>query len=347
MTESSHPSQDPTVTSHSTHPRAASPAVSLPSAQYDPRLGAASQGNLQRDNADGADAYGASRAITGETSALPNPNFRNQLQPHQGHEAAHTVQSPTSIVTGTENPAIAPFGSQEWVPQYGPYLDFAPPPRYEPTGELVNEQVETFDSFDDPRARPPQDPFPVLEPPAPPPPFPQEASSGRPAFAPPPPLKSALKRKADVPSSSPVSPGESRKKRNPDLPDTAVRTVSFTRMSNPERSLSAKDPTSPETALEDRPARAGSSASSRSKPPRPGPERGSSSRPTAQSPAPAAKTAGGSSGVLYKEQARESILPLEKVFPIQIGSELFRLSGASITSDGLSLRRVYPDPDLS
>lgn len=29
-----------------------------------------------------------------------------------------------------------------------------------------------------------------------------------------------------------------------------------------------------------------------------------------------------------------SVLPHEKVFPIQIGSELFRLSGASISSDG-------------
>jgi hypothetical protein len=30
-----------------------------------------------------------------------------------------------------------------------------------------------------------------------------------------------------------------------------------------------------------------------------------------------------------------NILPHEKVFPIQIGSELFRLSGASISSDGM------------
>jgi hypothetical protein len=30
-------------------------------------------------------------------------------------------------------------------------------------------------------------------------------------------------------------------------------------------------------------------------------------------------------------------LPPEKVFPIQIGSELFRLSGASISSDGLGM----------
>lgn len=29
-----------------------------------------------------------------------------------------------------------------------------------------------------------------------------------------------------------------------------------------------------------------------------------------------------------------NILPHEKVFPIQIGSDLFRLSGASISSDG-------------
>ena len=32
-----------------------------------------------------------------------------------------------------------------------------------------------------------------------------------------------------------------------------------------------------------------------------------------------------------------SILPHEKVFPVQVGSEIFRLSGASITSDGQSI----------
>lgn len=31
------------------------------------------------------------------------------------------------------------------------------------------------------------------------------------------------------------------------------------------------------------------------------------------------------------------ILPHERVFPIQIGSELFRLSGASISSDGMCI----------
>ncbi len=44
-------------------------------------------------------------------------------------------------------------------------------------------------------------------------------------------------------------------------------------------------------------------------------------------------------GVLQAERSQQgpraaSMLPAEKVFPIQIGSELFRLSGASITSDG-------------
>lgn len=34
------------------------------------------------------------------------------------------------------------------------------------------------------------------------------------------------------------------------------------------------------------------------------------------------------------------ILPHEKVFPIQIGTELFRLSGASISSDGMCSLRV-------
>lgn len=33
-------------------------------------------------------------------------------------------------------------------------------------------------------------------------------------------------------------------------------------------------------------------------------------------------------------------LPHERVFPIQIGTELFKLSGASISSDGRSFGRV-------
>lgn len=34
-----------------------------------------------------------------------------------------------------------------------------------------------------------------------------------------------------------------------------------------------------------------------------------------------------------------NILPHERVFPVQLGSELFKLSGASISSDGASLTR--------
>jgi hypothetical protein len=41
------------------------------------------------------------------------------------------------------------------------------------------------------------------------------------------------------------------------------------------------------------------------------------------------------------------ILPHEKVFPIQIGSELFRLSGASISSDGTHYPFLPPPPFLS
>ena len=36
------------------------------------------------------------------------------------------------------------------------------------------------------------------------------------------------------------------------------------------------------------------------------------------------------------------ILPHERVFPIQIGSELFKLSGASISSDGMSRSGLPP-----
>jgi hypothetical protein len=42
-----------------------------------------------------------------------------------------------------------------------------------------------------------------------------------------------------------------------------------------------------------------------------------------------------SQGILREGHRQQRLLPAEKVFPIQIGSALFRLSGASITSDGL------------
>lgn len=40
-------------------------------------------------------------------------------------------------------------------------------------------------------------------------------------------------------------------------------------------------------------------------------------------------------------------LPPEKVFPIQMGCELFRLSGASIASDGQSIRSDMPRFDAN
>ena len=36
-----------------------------------------------------------------------------------------------------------------------------------------------------------------------------------------------------------------------------------------------------------------------------------------------------------------NILPHERVFPVQLGSELFKLSGASISSDGASLTHTW------
>ena len=41
-------------------------------------------------------------------------------------------------------------------------------------------------------------------------------------------------------------------------------------------------------------------------------------------------------GILHDASDDATLLPKERVFPIQIGSELFRLSGASISSDGPS-----------
>ena len=44
---------------------------------------------------------------------------------------------------------------------------------------------------------------------------------------------------------------------------------------------------------------------------------------------------GGGTGARKWNTDIPNILPHERVFPIQIGSELFRLSGASISSDGM------------
>lgn len=57
-------------------------------------------------------------------------------------------------------------------------------------------------------------------------------------------------------------------------------------------------------------------------------------------------------GILRNPEARKlntdipKCLPHEKVFPIQIGTELFRLSGASLSSDGMySFQLVHRERD--
>ena len=75
---------------------------------------------------------------------------------------------------------------------------------------------------------------------------------------------------------------------------------------------------------------------------------------TAAGAGAASNSAGSNHDFGYRAAQTESgvnkippILPHERVFPIQIGSELFKLSGASISSDGTSKWEQEPVARLS
>lgn len=288
-----------------------------------------------------------------------NPNsdtvFCNTLYPSSSANDTHDAVTPTgapyrlSSAAPTNaavlpNLSLAPFGSQPWPTTSAPYLEFAPQPVYEPTGELVHEAVHghSFQHFDDPSSfgqptwRSEEETIAAHHQPTPnapkstlPSPTVHKDAQNFP--------KPALKRPLESdPGSDLHQPGSHLSRSLPTDP-RKIRRVSFERMSgtgpvsaDDEDSSSSEAPSStratPSTPFRGLPRRGrGARGSGNAPPQRSGPQQPASAR--ASNPvAKGSKTPTGHP---------PSILPPEKVFPIQIGSELFRLSGASISSDGL------------
>jgi hypothetical protein len=281
--------------------------------------------------------HGKSVNVSNTTAVAP-PNSVNALDNASSATSAHLN--------------LATLGSQPWVSPSVPYLHFAPRPSYEPTGELLNEQPELFQEFHIPQhvvGNKQVSQESSLSPPENPPTAPllrkdstiqstQSTSSSVPkstnaSGAASQPARSALKRKAES-----LEEPTSERLQKDEQPPLKTRSVSFERMS-------ARGATSPDEAraTSDKPSayrsgaavagqqgrRGRQSASTAATTPRPGLE-------------PISTTASGEQrgsfrGTRHPSGHPPSILPPEKVFPIQIGSELFRLSGASISSDGTVL----------
>ncbi|RMD42996.1 hypothetical protein DV735_g2120, partial [Chaetothyriales sp. CBS 134920] len=164
-------------------------------------------------------------------------------------------------------------------------------------------------------------------------PDPPAASSLEPNDASPKPatLRSALKRKAhSVDPPAPEATGNQPAK-DPGSRPPRPRTVSFVRMSAPGPGASSAD--EGKTPAQDSGAQGGADV-----PPR---TSAVQEKPTASSQKQGADSqrnqqATSSRRTRAPSAHPPSILPPERVFPIQIGSELFRLSGASISSDAPS-----------
>jgi hypothetical protein len=314
-----------------------SPAISISSVQYGGQAGPINQANPHPLGSGAATAYTTNPYSGPVFDAL---NFRAGQAPHvprlpQAEAALYTTRNPDELGTpSNQTPILGNFGSQAWVPP-SPYLSFAPQPIYEPTGELIDEHIQTFDQFDSPPSRQPSEILTAqraLQPTGSTGQFfPANFSSSKAIIAPPPPLRSALKRKADSDANSPSNSESGRRKQSAESGFAAARTVSFSRMSDSEGDGLANS----EGIAEEASFRSGPTRSAKPGSQKPG-EQGAQNRGSVRSPTAVPKPAAKGTGILYKPKpSAPSILPPEKVFPIQIGSELFRLSGASISSDGL------------
>ena len=219
---------------------------------------------------------------------------------------------------------FASLGSQPWPFPSGPYLSFAPRPIYEPTGELLHENIGTFDQFDSPDiitraslALPTQGSYPQNSKSAS---VSGDTSQGSAdavdVFVQPKAPRSALKRKSESVESPIAQSGPPKK-------PAVQRSVSFERMSG-------RGPLSPNDAERQQNHGSGSGQRGRGRQPSGSTPRGPANVQTTHS----ATSARANMGTRAPSGHPPSILPPEKVFPIQIGSDLFRLSGASISSDG-------------
>ena len=251
----------------------------------------------------------------------------------------------------TSDPTPGGFGSQIWEPPPGPFLDFAPQPIYEPLGELADEQIQSFHEFDSPSS--------IRSSAS----LSQNSSTTRPdlsaklsagfeattatnVFAPPTLPRSALKRKAEHDITPSIDTASTRGLHSAKIGDGKRRSVSFERMSASNSRSPGDASAGSDNLLSQRTSQGGhTSAASRG---RSRQSTSSTPRPTVNIPSAASQSqARGGRGTRVPSATPPSILPPEKVFPIRIGSDLFQLSGASISSDGQyssSLCQSFPDP---
>lgn len=294
-------------------------------------------------------------------AANPSPDTRPTLIPkdreyptvpvrdHDTESQRPQLGSSTDAAhTASYNLVTPSFGSQPWITPPGPFLAFAPQPIYEPTGVLLHETIQSFDEFHDRSLTSlvdtsnasPSHPAPTTSH-APEVVTTANASPSVTSFASPSLPRSALKRKASSVVTVPAAYSTERKTRlsgagpGPALglnsPITHNRSVTFERMSGigptspDEGSPSSEFLASSRSALN-----AALPASNR----RTRQSSGSTPRPPLGFPSTSSQGSQRRVGNRTSSAHPPSILPPEKVFPIQIGSDLFRLSGASISSDG-------------
>ena len=251
---------------------------------------------------------------------------------------SHSLASRSTNATTAPQLNLASFGSLPLPSTSAPYLDFAPQPVYEPTGELVHEVVGELEQFNIPssfrKTRWTAEPEAIA--------FGTRQTLDASAIAVPSVSftrdqqnfpKPALKRSVEPDSDNVRQPGDQNQR-----PESRkLRKVSFEAMSGTGLT-SADDEDS-----------SGSEGPSNVRPGPPGrlvdnSRRGRGSRTTNESSSrsTASRSAGTRPPVTSGKGSKTptghppSILPPEKVFPIQIGSDLFRLSGASISSDAPS-----------
>lgn len=306
-----------------------------------------------------------SDAQTADT-ANPSPDTRQSLllgSPNHPAATAHPIDSqhflvpsPAAVAHGTSYNLVTPsFGAQPLNTSSRPHL--YPPnfPLYDPTGELVHETIQIFHNFDAPSTHSFTDT--LLTSSNNPPPSPNYLAGAAPAsdgnanasvnkFAQPLHPRSALKRTASsiasTPSEASVNDPSLQLGALPgshlDSINSNPRSVTFERMSgigptSPDEGSNSSDFPSTSRVHQNTGPSGGTRRVRQSS--------GSTPRPALPLPTVSSQAPVRGRGTRTSSGHPPSILPPEKVFPIQIGSDLFRLSGASISSDGKAAFCLY------
>jgi hypothetical protein len=302
-----------------------------------------------------------------ESYAPPHPSGAPQIystQLQQRYEAEQAANARGGLATPDQAPVLGPSlrymdfnaqqdpdaqqGASAQFPEYGfntgawdwnNSIDFPEfGNHYEPQGELVQELqnqnvsndfsiplpiTNTDTVYQSPHPTPPVPPTPAQNPLSPPPKPPQKPS-----------IQTGMKRKAGSEPNSAISQNASS------LADPPQRPAKRPNKSRTSSDASATSPTvAVSTNTDARPPMTASSSAPAGIEAAPAPK---ADNEVAQKRREVSKGTGPQGRVIDVSKPRRvaespgasDMLPAGKVFPIQIGSELFRLSGASLSSDG-------------